>query len=187
MHFKALGRPKLTPEVAEKRLLFAIRHINLPLGAWKSWVFSDETSIAQGEGERQAWVFCKYGERLQEANVQPRGKPKRNTQMFWGAFCYHTRTSLIALPGDPAAARGGVTGRVIQVCLEETLPTILEPGYTFIQDNAPVHTSRAVQNWLRDFLRENGVAPVDWPPYSPDLNPIENLWKLLKERICFGR
>lgn len=25
---------------------------------------------------------------------------------------------------------------------------------------------------------------VDWPPYSPDLNPIENLWKLLKEGIA---
>jgi transposase len=24
---------------------------------------------------------------------------------------------------------------------------------------------------------------VDWPPYSPDLNPIENLWKLLKQEI----
>ena len=25
---------------------------------------------------------------------------------------------------------------------------------------------------------------MDWPPYSPDFNPIENVWKLLKEGIC---
>ena len=31
---------------------------------------------------------------------------------------------------------------------------------------------------------ENGVQMMDWLPYSSDLNPIENIWKKLKERIC---
>jgi hypothetical protein len=34
-------------------------------------------------------------------------------------------------------------------------------------------------NWFS----ENGVVLIDWPPYSPDLNPIENLWFPLKEGV----
>lgn len=86
--------------------------------------------------------------------------------------------------GDPESTRGGVTGRVVLDCLQQNLPRICEPGSIFIQGNAPTHTARLVQGWLRDWAREHEVALVDWPPYSPDLNPIENVWKLLKERIC---
>jgi hypothetical protein len=30
----------------------------------------------------------------------------------------------------------------------------------------------------------NGIHITDWPPYSPDLNPIEHAWKALKEKVC---
>ncbi len=53
-----------------------------------------------------------------------------------------------------------------------------------MQDNASTHTTGLVQAWLVVWARENGVTLVDLPPYSPDLNPIENVWKLLKEKIC---
>lgn len=85
--------------------------------------------------------------------------------------------------GDPKSARGGVTGRRVLECLQDQLPTIAEPGYKFAQDNASTHTCRLVQDWLRNWAAENGVELVDWPAYSPDLNPIENLWKLIKEDI----
>lgn len=104
--------------------------------------------------------------------------------MFWGAFSYSARTSLWSLFGDPDSRHGGVTSRQILECLEEQLPTICSPGSIFAQDNAPTHKARIVQNWLRNWAANNGVTLVDWPPYSPDLNPIENLWKLLKEEIC---
>ncbi|KAK5658052.1 hypothetical protein OQA88_2608 [Cercophora sp. LCS_1] len=52
-----------------------------------------------------------------------------------------------------------------------------------MQDNASTHTCKLVQDWLVPWCQENGVELLDWPPYSPDLNPIENVWKLLKAEI----
>lgn len=48
-----------------------------------------------------------------------------------------------------------------------------------MHDNASVHTAYIV----RDALQEMGIRVMDWPPHSPDLNPIENLWALLKAKI----
>lgn len=104
--------------------------------------------------------------------------------MFWGAISFDNRTSLYPLVGDPESKRGGISSRTILACLQEQLPTIAEPGLIFAQDNAPTHTAYRVQSWLQEWARENGVLLVAWPPYSPDLNPIENLWKLIKEEIC---
>jgi hypothetical protein len=101
-------------------------------------------------------------------------------------FCAFNRASLYPLLGDPESARGGVTARRILSCLQEQLPTIAEPGMTFMQDDSPTHTARIVQRWLRNWLQENGLEILNWPPYSPDLDPIENLWKTAKREDLRG-
>jgi hypothetical protein len=81
--------------------------------------------------------------------------------------------------GDPTSARGGVTARRYIEVLEEHLSTILENDFVFMQDNSRVHRAIIVQDWFA----QRDIDVMDWSPYSLDMNPIENLWKLLKAKI----
>ena len=52
----------------------------------------------------------------------------------------------------------------------------------FMQDGAKAHTAAATSQWLQDQEVEFWSKEV-WPPNSPDLNPIENVWPILEELV----
>jgi len=52
----------------------------------------------------------------------------------------------------------------------------------FQQDGACVHTSKATIAWL-DANIKHYIPPEDWPPNSPDLCPIENVWSIMATAI----
>jgi hypothetical protein len=77
---------------------------------------------------------------------------------------------------------GNVTSASYQQTLQQHLiPYINQLDYQplFMQDNAPVHTSRS----SKLFLQNHGIETIEWPPQSPDINPIENVWALMKREV----
>ena len=49
----------------------------------------------------------------------------------------------------------------------------------FQQDNASCHTARITKS----FIASKNIPVLEWPANSPDLNPIENIWSILKKNI----
>ena len=51
--------------------------------------------------------------------------------------------------------------------------------YTNFLNNWSVHKNAAA----KEFYIRSKIRYIEWPSYSPDLNPIENLWSLMKEKL----
>ncbi len=54
-----------------------------------------------------------------------------------------------------------------------------DADFLFQQDLAPAHAAKSTKSWLND----HGVGVLDWPANSQDLNPIENLWGIVKRKM----
>ncbi len=97
--------------------------------------------------------------------------------MIWGAMSS-------ADVGPLCFLKTNVTAPVYQYILEHfMLPSadqlFKDADFIFQQDLAPAHTAKSTKSWLND----HGVGVLDWPANSPDLNPIENLWGIVKRKM----
>jgi len=93
---------------------------------------------------------------------------------------WHTLTFLAALRADridaPCVIDGPINGQSFLAYVEQILVPTLRPGDIVIIDNLGSHKGKAV----RRALRAVGAKLLFLPAYSPDLNPIEQVFAKLK-------
>jgi transposase len=127
------------------------------------FVFIDETGASTNMVRRYGWAPC--GERLVAA--APHGHWRTTT------FVAGLRsTGLVA----PLVLDGPMNGPAFLAYIEQFLAPALRPGDVVVMDNLAAHKVAGVEAAIRAV----GASVLYLPPYSPDLNPIEQVFAKLK-------
>ncbi|KAI4880112.1 hypothetical protein NFI96_005082 [Prochilodus magdalenae] len=87
--------------------------------------------------------------------------------------------------GEQRSTAGAIIRKWEELNMTVNLPRTGAPllkmgrGWVFQHDNDPKHTARITKEWLR----KKQIKVLEWPGPSPDLSPIEDLWRELKLRV----
>ncbi len=172
----AAQKPMLTRKMMTKRLQFAKKYRNWSAEAWSKVMFSDESTFrcirATRSRVRRPKTVSRYLSRYTVKTVK-----HPDQVMVWASF-------------SGAVGRGGIYflpknvtmngDRYLEVLKDHLIPFMDSQGSThFLQDGAPCHKSKKVM----DFLKDKPFEVMDWPGNSPDLNPIENAWNYMKNKL----
>jgi len=187
---KPVAKPYISEANRTKRMTYAINYASFD---WRTAMFTDEMSQRIDKPPGNEHVSRKPGEELKKENLQSACTGSGGSVMFWGAISWYGKSKLIQLHwegavldknGKPKKA-GFKNHHYADQILRKALPEFLEEqkkisGHDFcvLEDGAPPHHGPSV----RKAQQEVPYNTLPHPAKSPDLNPIENLWNLVKHR-----
>ena len=188
----AQRKPFLNKKAAQARRKWAKENKDRD---WQKVIWTDEAKIETGERPGHRYVTRLPGEEFLPENIAPTFKSNRQSIMVWACITHNSKGPIIRLNMVPKTTTeigkkrgGGLNGpRYVDQVLSGPLKEFWQatekeegPGILVVEDGAPSHRS-VVAKKARD---EAGITNLIHPPSSLDLNPIEPLWLLLKNRVA---
>jgi ketohexokinase/beta-glucosidase len=171
----ARQKPPLSEANKRERLYWAQEHVNWTREQWCSILWTDETWVTGGR-HRKRWVTRKSWEELEPTCMLEKHARKAGW-MFWGCFSGNKKGPGIFWEKDWGTINKHSYCAHIVPIIHGWMS--LNPELQVMQDGAPGHAAGVT---MAEFA-ERGIYPIHWPAYSPDLNPIETVWCMMKDYI----
>lgn len=166
----------LTEENKQARVIFALNYIYRDPAFWERVIFTDK-KVFKSTNDGHIRVYRPQNSRFNERYVSAGTKSGRFSVNVWAWISYNGMGVCWRIDGRFNAAN------YLDILENVMMPSVehLYPNNSFIyqQDNCPVHTTNTVRNWLRN----NNVEIIPWVPNSPDMNPIENVWGTITNKL----
>ena len=175
----ARRKPPISEVNRQKRLQFAQEHLHWTQEQWKKILWSDETWVCAGR-HTKTWVTRQSGEEWDPTCILER-EQRKSGWMFWGCFNGDQKGPGIFWEKDWGSISSNSYCQHIIPIIEGWIRMNEREGQYlfFMQDNAKAHYAANT----RQELQERRIQVIVWPPYSPDLNPIEMVWNWMKDYI----
>ena len=165
---KTAKKPQLSPRHRALSHQYFRRHFRWKRGQWSHVLFSNESRFCLRKIDGLIRVWRRRGEMHLEPNVQPTTAYNGGSVLVKAGISTNGKTDLVVVSST-------LNGRryIDDILRPHVIPYLrkMMSNSIFQDDNARPHRARIVD----DFLRQNGVVIMGWPPMSPDLACIEHV------------